>query len=146
MEGFLNLIAGYFGGGFSRIHKPYPYSLYRWAPMISWRCFHYQSWDPAKSENSSPIMVMTKALLGWSLKRQVFPTIIVEGLTRCQSCGEYAYTYIYIYCRYHDISDRSWKIFAPPKMLEEVSGYKIAVTTQFPGTYLDILVIDDITL
>ena len=25
MEGFLSLIYGYFGGGFSRIHKPYPY-------------------------------------------------------------------------------------------------------------------------
>ena len=29
IEGFLNLIFGYFWGGVSRIHKPYPYSLYR---------------------------------------------------------------------------------------------------------------------
>ena len=29
VEGFLNLIAGYFGGGENPLHKPYPYSLYR---------------------------------------------------------------------------------------------------------------------
>ena len=31
MEGFLNLIFGYFGGGVPPLHKPYPYS-YRWVP------------------------------------------------------------------------------------------------------------------
>ncbi len=29
MEGILNLISGYFGGGETPLHKPYPYSLYR---------------------------------------------------------------------------------------------------------------------
>ena len=29
MEGFLNHIAGYFGGGLTPLHKPYIYSLYR---------------------------------------------------------------------------------------------------------------------
>ena len=39
MEGFLNLMFGYFGGGFSRIHKPHSYSLYdgfRMNPPFGW--------------------------------------------------------------------------------------------------------------
>ncbi len=37
MEGFLNLISGYFGGGFSLTTKPYPYRSYRWGWTLHFR-------------------------------------------------------------------------------------------------------------
>ena len=64
MEGFLNLIFGYFGGGFSLNHKPYPYSLYDGEDepsiLATWKVWwylgdnnndHLQKVQPARPEN-----------------------------------------------------------------------------------------------
>ena len=48
MEGFLNLIAGYFGGGKTPFYKPYPYSLYRFRipPFLGTNDMFGDFWDP----------------------------------------------------------------------------------------------------
>ena len=51
MEGFLNLIFGYFGGVYFPLHKPYPYSLYRYigTSILGTNDMFGDQWNPFRS-------------------------------------------------------------------------------------------------